>query len=88
MVAQSTGSAVAVASLDSAIKAALPAPGDSSGRNDVQLRNLVARKRDIQVDAQHAADPWFYSILLGNSSVLAAVVTGAQALFAHLRGEE
>lgn len=88
MVAASTGSAVAVASLDSAITAALPAPGDTSGRNDARLRNLVARKRDIEVDAQHAASPWFYAFLLGGSLVLAAVVTGAQALFAHLRGEE
>ena len=81
------GSAVAVASLDTAITAATPAPGDTSGRNDEQLRSLVARKRDLEVKAQHAAQPWWYAFLLGGSLVLAAVVTGAKAFLAHLRGE-
>jgi hypothetical protein len=57
MAAASTGSAAAVASLDSAIAAAQPAQGDTSGRNDARLRSLVARKRDIEVEAQRNANP-------------------------------
>ena len=87
MMSASSGSAVAVASLDSAIIAAQPAPGDTSGRNDERLRSLVARRRDTEVEARHAANPWFYTFLLGGGLVLAAVVTGALALIAHLRGE-
>lgn len=84
---ESTGSTAAVASLDSAIAAAQPAAGDTSARNDAPLRDLVARKRDLEVEAQSNSSSWFYAFLLGSGLVLAACVTGAQALIAHLRGE-
>jgi Flp pilus assembly protein TadB len=79
------GSTVAVASLDSAINAATPSPSDTSGRNDERLRSLVAQKRDIEVKSQQATQFWLYASLLGNVFIFVAVVTGAQALFAHLR---
>ena len=86
MATASAGSAVAIASLDSAINLALPAPGDTSVASTEQLRSLVSRKRDADVEARRAAEPWFYAFLLCGGLVTAAVVTGAQALLAHLRG--
>ena len=83
----STSGAVTIASLDTAIAAATPSPGDTSGRNEARLRDLVTRKRDAEVDVRQASRPWFYLFLLSGSLVLAAVVTGAQALIAHVRGE-
>ena len=77
-----------VASLDSAIKAAVPAEGDTSVAGAERLRSLVSRKRDAEADAQRAAQPWFYAFLLSGGLTTAAVVAGARALFAHLRGEQ
>ena len=87
MTTASAGTAVAVASLDSAINVAVPTPGDTSAASAERLRALVSQKRDAEVDARHAAEPWLYAFLLSGGLITAAVVTGAQALLAHVRGE-
>ena len=75
------------ASLDSAIAAAMPMPGDTAESSTVRVRNLVSRKRDLEVEAKTTQKPWFYLLLISSGVVIAAVVIGAQALLAHMRGE-
>ena len=87
MQAASVGGAAVVATIDSALTAAQPAPNDTSSANFERLRGLVAQKRDTELATRNAVRPWFYALLLGGGLVLAALVTGAQSLFAHLRGD-
>jgi hypothetical protein len=75
------------ASLDSAIAAAMPMPGDTAESSTVRVRSLVSRKRDLEVEANTRQKPWFYLLLISSGVVIAAAVIGAQALLAHVRGE-
>jgi hypothetical protein len=90
MASASAGRAAMVASLDSAITAAQPSSGeaslgDTATATDEHLRELVSRKRDAEVNARHASDKWWYAFLLSSGVLLAAIVTGAQALVTHVR---
>lgn len=78
----------AVASLDSAIAAALPVSEDTSFASNDRLSYLVSRRRDAEVEARRDSEPWFYASLLAGSVTTAAVITGGLALLAHLRGEK
>ena len=88
MTTASADATAAVASLDSAINIAVPVPDDTTAASAERLRTLVTRKRDAEVNARNAATPWFYAVLLSGGLITAAVVTGAQALLAHVRGEK
>jgi hypothetical protein len=75
-----------VASLDSAIAAAVPSTeADATAASTERLRTLVSQKRDIQVAAQQAVQRWLLWSLSGAALVLAAIVTGSIALVGHLR---
>lgn len=86
--ATASRSARAIASVDSAIARALPAVNDASGTADARMRSLVSRKRDLEVEAERASEPWYYAFALSNGLMLAAAVVAAQALVAHLRDRE
>lgn len=77
--------AQAIASVDSAIARALPSPTDTSADSGEQLRRLTSRKRDLEIEADRIPERWFYAFALSNGLILAATVTGAQALVSHLR---
>jgi hypothetical protein len=74
-------------SLDSAITAALPSRGDTAEASVARMRTLVSRKRDLEVEANATRTPWFFVFLASGGFVLAALVTGTQALVGHIRGE-
>jgi hypothetical protein len=87
MATVSARNSLAVASLDSAIAAASPATEDTSVASNDRLRGFVSRRRDAEVEARRASEPWFYGFLLSGGVVAAAVVTGALGLLEHVRGE-
>ena len=80
--------AASIASLDSAIAAAVPSTeADTAEASVERLRTLVSQKRDVQVDAQRAVERWFYCSIGGAGLMLAAIVTGSIAFVDHLRGD-
>jgi hypothetical protein len=87
MATVSARNSLAVALLDSAIAAASPTTEDTSVASNDRLRGFVSRRRDAEIEARRAAEPWFYAFLLSGGVVAAAVVTGALGLLEQVRGE-
>lgn len=67
--------AVALASLDSAIVAALPAADGSGGGDSARVLLLANRKRDAMIAADHGFKPWEFGYGGGIGLILGSLVS-------------
>jgi hypothetical protein len=79
--------ATAIATLDRAIAAAVPASGDTSEASFARVKQLVSQRRDAAVNVQRSIQGRLYWLVAGSVLVFGAVVTGALALLGHLRDD-
>ena len=73
-----------VASLDSAIAAALPVTAGDAATRDARIRVLVAEKRDLQIASTRMFHPWRLMLGAGIGLIIVTILADIEVLVLHL----